>query len=179
MTAAEKMRLARVEGVAHGGDEHIYDRGVHDVLLHRAENEPQQGFSYKDEQYAQRQGEDNGGEHDLMGGLARVFRVVTPDVLGAYDGAAGGEGGEEIDNEKVHCVHQRYAGDRGLADIRDHQRVRDAHQPREHLLDDQRDEQRPQAFFVKFHECATSRPSAIFPIIKRRGRNCKKKPFML
>ena len=64
------------------------------------------------------------GVQKLLGGKLCVAGLPAAQVLGHHHGAAGGKGGEDLNDECVDIIHQRHPGNRRFSYIRYHNAVR-------------------------------------------------------
>jgi Na+-driven multidrug efflux pump len=63
----------------------------------------------------------------LGGAAAGVFLNPAAQILAGNDSTAGSQRGQNLNNQNIQAVHERYAGDSGLTHTSDHQRVGHAH----------------------------------------------------
>ena len=83
-----------------------------------------------------------GCEHqDLPGHPAGLLLMLLPQIMPGHHCPARRQGGKNIDEQDIHRIHQRYAGNRSLSRRGYHDRIRHAYGDRQRLLDDQRDDQ--------------------------------------
>ena len=91
------------------GDDEIGDRPLHDGGLHLAEEQAQQPAVEEQHQAHDHQGGGGDDVHELVGRPVGPIQLLGADGLGAHHGAAGGQGGEHVDDEHVDEIHQRHA----------------------------------------------------------------------
>ena len=145
------------KGVGEGGDDEVGDSPLHHRWLHLAEEQAQQGPVEEQHQGHHGQGRGGNNVHQLIGGPVGPVQVLGPDGLGAHHRAAGGEGGENIEDQHVDQIHQGHAGHRSLPGGGDHGDVRHAYHDGEKLFDDQGQDKPAQGILAEHGE--TTAPS--------------------
>ena len=107
---AEKSRAAIIqadEGVGHGADKEILLGKPHDILINAAEHHPkdQAGEQHTDNTHRNRRD----AQHAVQLGRAApgVFGILAAQILAGNDCAAGGQCGQDLDDQNVQAVDQR------------------------------------------------------------------------
>lgn len=106
---AEKGRAGVVdghEGVGQGGGDEVGQGAVHHVGLNLAEDQREHMLPEDQRQHHQRRGHHRHGVEQLLGGGPGMVRLTAAQVLGYHHRAAGGQGGENLDEQYVDIIHQ-------------------------------------------------------------------------
>ena len=93
------------EGIRDGGEKKVGHGGGHHVVIQRSEDQPQNGFTKKKADGHHSSGESRNGIKKLLGGSAGIGLIPGPQVLRGHHRAAGGQGGENIDEQDADVVH--------------------------------------------------------------------------
>ena len=166
------------EGIAEGGDKEIVLRLGHDRVLHLAEDELQQpGAEYK-AHGAQHNGQPQRHQIDLLRRPDGVLTILPSQVLGADDGAAGRQGADKVEHQRVDGIHAGDGRNGRIAHPGHHNGVHHAHQAGQQLLKDQWDQQPPEITIGKqgkrsFRERNFSLPILQRPAARRRKTRAK------
>ena len=152
---AEKSRAAVVqadEGVGHGADKEILLGKPHDILINAAENAAQDraGEQHTEDTHCH----SREAKHAVQLGRAApgVFGIFAAQILAGNDCAAGGQGGQDLNDQNVQAVDQRNTRDSSLAHAGNHQGVGHTHRDAEGLLQQKGPDQCKQRPFGK-HGC--------------------------
>lgn len=128
------------------GDPEIGLTRRHHVRFDAAEQQPQKLSAEHQYQRRHHHGDDRRDHQQLSRRTGRRLVIFAADVLADDDCAAGGQRREQEDQHGVEGRDQRHAGHVRLAGKADHERVGDAHEHQQKLLDKQRNDQIPQVF---------------------------------
>ena len=131
----------RDKGVGQGGEQEVDQGAVHHRRLHPAEDEQQDMLAQHKGQHHEHGGDKHHRVEQLPGGRAGVLLLPPAQVLGDHHRPAGGQGGEDLDDQQVEVVHQGHPGHGSLPAGGDHDGVRHAHGHQQQLLNDQGDDQ--------------------------------------
>ena len=133
--------VQRQEGKGQGGNAEVSQTGLHHIGGNRPEEEPEQTTRQDQTGSHDAQTEHGGQEHQLPCALPSLLLPPRPQKLAGNHGAAGGQGGKQVQNDVVDHVHQGHTGYGGLSHSGDHHPVAHAHQGRQGLLHHQRKNQ--------------------------------------
>ena len=126
----EQRRAAVVqadEGVGHRTDKEVQLRKPHDILINAAEHHPKDRAGEQHTDNTHRNRRDAQHAVQLGGAAAGVFLIPAAQILAGNDRTTGSQRGQNLNNQNIQAVHERYAGDSGLTHTGDHQRVGHAH----------------------------------------------------
>ena len=115
------------EGVGHRTDKEVLLRKPHDILINAAEHHPKDQAGEQQTDNTHRNRRDAQHAVQLGGAAAGVFLIPAAQILAGNDRTAGSQRGQNLNNQNIQAVHERYAGDSGLTHTGDHQRVGHAH----------------------------------------------------
>ena len=101
------------------------------VRLHLAEHHVQHEALAQIEQRHDEEGRLPHEQQELLAGMSGLFRLPPAQILARDDGAAGSKGGEGVDQQNIHGIHQADGGDRRLAHLGDHDGIEQAHRDRQ------------------------------------------------
>ena len=149
---AEQRRAAAIhadDGIRKRGNPKIDRRRGHHLRLDLAEQQPDDRLAQRQTDAHNRQRDQQRGDNDLSGRLPRALFPPRAEELRRHHRAAGGEGGENIDDQRVDVVDERNAAHHRVAQRRDHHRVGHADGDGQRLLENQRQNQPFQRRAVK------------------------------
>ena len=152
---AEKSRAAVIqadERVGHGADKEILLGKPHDILINAAENAAQDRAGKQHAEDGHCHSREAKHAVQLGGAAAGVFLIPAAQILAGNDRTAGSQRGQDLNNQNIQAVHQRYAGDSGLTHAGNHQGVGHTHRDAEGLLQQKGPDQCKQRPFGK-HGC--------------------------
>ena len=132
------------EGIAQRREQEIGLGVPHYVVVDGAEDAPQNGVAAEHDHRRDHDAEACHDEHDLRRRGLGVVLLPVADVLAGDHRAAGGQRAHQLDHQGVEGVHKAHAGNGGLADRGDHQRIGQTDGHAEGLLCNQRQQQRDQ-----------------------------------
>ena len=152
-----------------GADAQVGHTGIHHLRLHLAEHQPHDGGISRQGHQGNAHGEQGGGRQQLAGRPARIFPLISPDVLADHHRAAGSQGRKQVDKYGVEGIYQGNSRHGSLPHKSHHKHIRQPHQGHQQLFQKQRQDHPPQS--ASIHHLRSPPCHRSKAIIRSRLRN--------
>ena len=158
------------EGVGRSGEQEVDEGAVHDSGLYLTEDKGENMLTEDQSQDHQHHRNAGHGIEELFGSGLGAVGFLAAQILCYYNGAAGGESREDLDNQGIDVVHQGNAGNSSFAGGGNHDGISHTNGHQQELFDDQRYNQADQGITAE-QEIGTIQSLGLFGHIVPSSKN--------